>query len=163
MSFLSLRATLGRPGWASSSNLATTKDIATSDKLARESDVTVSSITPHAEYKGFFIYVISGACLLTWIGWALLPHWFLNDYLGIYYYPDKYWSAAIPGWSLIAMAFAYYFTALYNTEVKTLPLEDLRNFTDNTTVFAGDEYIHQSSAEVMDLPITLVNQMIYDQ
>lgn len=157
MSFLNLRATLSSPREEPANGLANGLD-----RLARELDVIVLSITPHAEYKGFFIYVISGLCLATWIGWALLPPWFLSDYLGISYYPDKYWSVAIPGWSLIAMAFTYYYVALYNTEIKQFKLNDVRQVVDDTTRFASRDNIHQLLAEVMDLPITLVNEVLYD-
>ena len=140
------------------------------DKLARESDVTVSTtnITENAEYKGFFIYVVSAIALAGWIGWTILPDKFLNEYLSIYYYPDKYWSLAIPTYSLMLMLFIYIALALYNTEVLTLPLNDVRNFVDEFTVFPNEQgenlldYIHRAPSGVWDLPITLVNEVLYD-
>ncbi|KAG2735758.1 hypothetical protein G9P44_001972 [Scheffersomyces stipitis] len=145
------------------------------DKLARESDVTVSTnITSYAEYKGFFVYVLSAFFLTSWIAWALLPERFLNDYLSIYYYPDKYWSLAVPSYSLMLMVYIYAALALYNTEVLTLPLDDVRNFVDDHSVFPGSdntkqeeriaaavEYVHKAPSGVWDLPITLVNEVLY--
>ncbi|ODV78067.1 PIG-P-domain-containing protein [Suhomyces tanzawaensis NRRL Y-17324] len=148
------------------------------DSLARQSDVTVSTnITPYAEYKGFFMYVLSALVLVLWTCWALLPEWFIQDYLSIHYYPDNYWSLAIPAYSLMAMLFVYIALALYNTEVKTFPLDDIRNFIDEHSAFAGAvgtsglshhqqvaravEYVHKAPSGVWDLPITLVNEVLY--
>ncbi|KAK6458049.1 PIG-P-domain-containing protein [Scheffersomyces xylosifermentans] len=145
------------------------------DTLARESDVTVSTnVTSYAEYKGFFVYVLSAITLGCYIAWAVLPESFLNDYLSIYYYPDKYWSLAIPSYFLMLMLFTYLGIALYNTEVLTLPLDDIRNFVDDYSTSPGSdsqteeeriassmEYIHKAPSGVWDLPITLVNEVLY--
>lgn len=135
------------------------------DKLARESDVTVSTNTTlYAEYKGFFIYVSSAAALLFFIGWTLLPDTALLA-MGISYYPNKYWSQAIPVYFLMLMLFAYVFVALYNTEVKTLKLNSLNNFLDCHTVYpeAPEAYIWRAPSGVWDLPVGLVNDVLYDK
>ncbi|KAM9886959.1 hypothetical protein OXX79_013915, partial [Metschnikowia pulcherrima] len=47
----------------------------TEDRLARESDVTVSTnVTSYAEYKGFFMYVLSAVALAMFAMWILAPH-----------------------------------------------------------------------------------------
>ncbi|KAK6204367.1 PIG-P-domain-containing protein [Scheffersomyces amazonensis] len=145
------------------------------DTLARESDVIVSTnVTSNAEYKGFFVYVISSIALAIWIAWTILPERILENYLSIYYYPDKYWSLALPSYSLMLMVFIYVGLALYNTEVKTLPLDDIRNFVDEYSsnpgsnldnseamIQASIDYIHKAPSGVWDLPITLVNEVLY--
>lgn len=144
------------------------------DKLARESDVTVSTnVTLHAEYKGFIVYVLSTFILVSWIGWALLPERVLNNYFSIYYYPDKYWLMAIPSYFLLGMLFYYISLAMYNTEVLTLPLNDIRTIVDEHSVFPGSggtseeqiaasiDYLHKAPSGVWDLPITLVNEVLY--
>ncbi|ODV67474.1 PIG-P-domain-containing protein [Hyphopichia burtonii NRRL Y-1933] len=146
------------------------------DSLARESDVTVSTnITLYAEYKGFFIYVLSALALGCWIGWTLIPEKVLTDYLSVHYYPDKYWSFAIPSFSLILMVYIYLALALYNTEVKTLENDDIRNFVDEFTTlpstFEDDkaaqvnesiDYLYKAPSGVWDLPVTLVNDVLYN-
>lgn len=139
------------------------------DKLARESDVTVSAnLNENTEYRGFFVYILTSVVMVCWMGWALLPDKVLQDYLSIYYYPDKYWSMAIPCYFLVWMLFCYIGLALINTEVLTIPLDDIRNFADEFTIFPSEmnknivDYIHQSPSGVWDLPITLVNEVLYD-
>lgn len=133
------------------------------DTLARQSDVTVSTnVTLYAEYKGFFIYVISAVILSCWVGWAVLPDYFIRDYLSINYYPDKYWSYAIPSYFLLLMLFGYVSFALYNTEVKTLALDDVRNFVDEHSNFIQTrEEVNSTPLGVWDVPVTLVNEVLY--
>lgn len=135
------------------------------DKLARESDVTVSTNTTlYAEYKGFFIYVSSAVALLFFVAWTLTPDLLLLS-IGISYYPDKYWSHAIPTYLLMLMLFTYLFVALYNTEYKTQRLDSLNNFIDVHTVYPENpvEYIWKAPSGVWDLPIGLVNDVLYDE
>lgn len=146
------------------------------DILARHSDVIVSTnITLYAEYKGFFIYVISATFLTCWAGWTLIPDLVLRD-MSIYYYPDKYWALAIPAYTLMLMVYVYVALALYNTENLTLHLNDIRNFVDEHSVLAGSsednevarankniEYLWKSPSGVWDLPVTLVNEVLYGE
>lgn len=134
------------------------------DKLARESDVTVSTnTTSYAEYKGFFIYVSSAIVFIVFVLWAVVPEMVLLE-MGISYYPDKYWSHAIPTYLLLLMLFTYVFVGLYNTEVKTQKLDSLNNFIDRHTVYPDNpaEYIWKAPSGVWDLPIGLVNDVLYD-
>lgn len=150
------------------------------DTLARQSDVTVSLYaTLYAEYKGFFVYVLTSITLTVWVCWSLIPDYVLN-YFGIYYYPDKYWSLAIPSYFLMGMLFTYIAHVLYNTEIMTLPLDDVRNFVDENAVLAGydcksmttellptsasevaEPWISQYSSGVWDLPISITNEVLY--
>lgn len=146
------------------------------DALARHSDVIVSTnITLYAEYKGFFIYVISATLLTCWVGWTIIPDNILRS-MSIHYYPDKYWALAIPAYSLMLMVYVYVALALYNTEVLTLPLDDVRNFVDEYSVLTGSsedtevaraekaiEYVWDSPSGVWDLPVTLVNEVLYSE
>lgn len=135
--------------------------------MARTSDVTVSTTSSFAEYRGFFIYVVSAAFLFVWAAWLLVPDHHLEA-LHIEYYPDKYWSRAIPAWLLMLMVYGYVYVALYNTEVKTNKLDDVRNFVDEYTVHPADiglrdvEYVHKALSGVWDLPVSLVNEILYD-
>ncbi|KAI5963785.1 GPI19 [Candida pseudojiufengensis] len=149
------------------------------DKLARESDVTVSNIhQSQAEYSGFTIYVLSSLSLILYILWSLTPPHILTS-LSIDYYPDKYWSIAIPSYSLMLMLFTYIALALYNTEILTLKLNDINTFVDSNSQFPGEskadelsvaernkvvlDYAQKAPSGVWDLPITLVNEELYDR
>jgi phosphatidylinositol glycan class P protein len=150
------------------------------DRLARQSDVTVSTnITLYAEYKGFFVYVLTSITLAIWATWSLVPDSVLHSY-GVYYHPDKYWSLALPAYFLMAMLFTYIAHVLYNTEIMTLPLDDVRNFVDENAVLAGctyktgvpvykgesasdeaEDWAFRYSSAVWDLPISLTNEVLY--
>lgn len=133
------------------------------DLLARESDVTVSTnVTSYAEYYGFFMYVLSSVAFLMYLGWLLLPEKALN-YLGIYYYPDKYWAQAVPAWLLMLMLYIYIAMAFYNSEVLACLLDDPRAFTDEHAVYPETpiEYIHKAPSGVLDLPTPLVSEILY--
>lgn len=133
------------------------------DTLARQSDVTVATnATPHAEYKGFFVYVLASVIFFAYIGWTVVPEPWLQK-IGVSYYPDKYWAHAVPAYLLIAMVYSYVFVALVNFEVKTLKLDDLRNFTDEHAVYPKnpEEYVWKAPSGVWDLPIGLVNDVLY--
>lgn len=136
------------------------------DQLARESDVTVSSTnaTLYAEYRGFFIYILAWVALSVFVVWAFVPNSFLEK-IGIYYYPSKYWAQAIPAYFLMFFLYAYIFVALFNTEVKTPPLDDVRAFTDEHAVFPAEpeQYIWKAPSGVWDLPIGLVNDVLYGE
>lgn len=142
------------------------------DLLARQSDVTVSSnVTLYSEYRGFFVYVISAIALITWACWSFIPESVLSDYFGITYLPDRYWSVAIPTYILVLMLYLYIALALYNTEKKTVKLDDAKNFVDEYSVLAGSSrasgivdasrYVFESTSGVQDLPVPLVNEVLY--
>lgn len=63
------------------------------------------------------------------------------------------------------MLFTYLFVALYNTEYKTQRLDSLNNFIDCHAVYPENpvEYIWKAPSGVWDLPIGLVNDVLYDE
>ncbi|ODV96710.1 hypothetical protein PACTADRAFT_48531 [Pachysolen tannophilus NRRL Y-2460] len=147
-----------------------------SDLLARESDVTVSTnITSQAEYKGFASYVISGLFLIIWLIWSILPDSYLNR-LGVFYYPSRWWSVAIPSYIIMLMCYIYIALGLYNVEVKTVKLDDLRTIVDESGVIVTQlnspdldnidfddvsRYYSKSTSGIWDLPIVSVNRVLY--
>lgn len=132
------------------------------DALARELDVTVASTLLLAEYKGFFMYVLSTAAMAGYVVWALTPQPVLSA-LGITYYPDRYWARAVPAYLLMLMLYVYVYVAMYNTEVKTPPLGDERFFSDSHAVYPEhpEAYVHSAPSAVWDLPVILVNDVLY--
>lgn len=178
--------------------------ISSQDDLARQSDVTVSNIHhSQAEYHGFTIYVLALISFIIYIAWLVIPDEILSGWFSISYYPDKYWAMAVPAYLLILMVMVYWVLALYNLEVLTVELSDLRCFVDEYTQFPKVEedkiethenqdrykemkvhirdqemrrneeekeearrrriceYIHKAPSGVWDLPITLVNEVLY--
>lgn len=134
------------------------------DLLARESDVTVSfTATPHAEYKGFAIHILSGLFLACWLLWTFVPTRVLHA-CGIYYYPLRWWAVAIPSYILMAMAFTYLGLILYYVEVATDSLGARGTLLDRAGIVQDNaaEFIHTPTSGVRDMPISLVNQVLYD-
>lgn len=72
--------------------------------------------------------------------WSYLPSPFLHQ-LGIYYYPDRWWSLAIPSFLVMTIIYIYIALASYNVEYLTLPMSSLENIVDDAANIATlDEY-----------------------
>lgn len=84
---------------------------------------------PTYEYYGFVLYLFSSLCFLIYLLWSYLPSPFLHV-LGIYYYPNRWWSLAIPSFLVMLLVYIYVALALYNTEYLTLPLHSLETIVD---------------------------------
>ena len=61
--------------------------------------------------------------------WSYLPSPFLHQ-LGIYYYPNRWWSLAIPAFLVMVIVYIYFALASYNTEYLTLPMSSIENIVD---------------------------------
>jgi phosphatidylinositol glycan class P protein len=61
--------------------------------------------------------------------WSYLPTPFLHQ-LGIYYYPDRWWSLAIPAWLVMVVVYIFVALAAYNTGSMTLGMGDLGCLVD---------------------------------
>jgi hypothetical protein len=84
---------------------------------------------PTYEYYGFVLYLTSSAVLVMYVLWSFLPSPFLHA-LGIDYYPNRWWSLAIPAQLVATLCYVYAALACYNTEVLTLPLTHPGCFVD---------------------------------
>ncbi|KAF3764565.1 PIG-P-domain-containing protein [Cryphonectria parasitica EP155] len=84
---------------------------------------------PTYEYYGFVLYLFSSCCFLMYLLWSYLPSPFLHA-LGVHYYPDRWWSLAVPSFLVVLLAYIYVALALYNTEYLTLPLHSLETIVD---------------------------------
>ncbi len=107
------------------------------DRLARLSDVTVgsNSVPPETEYFGFGLYLFSGISLIIYLIWSFIPQEILN-YVGIYYYPSKWWAVSIPSFILMLTLYIYIALSLYNIEILTKPLDSLDIITDEVSKIA---------------------------
>ena len=91
---------------------------------------------PTYEYYGFVLYLTSGLCFLMYILWSYLPSPFLHQ-LGIYYYPNRWWSLAVPAFLVMSLLYIYVALAAYNTEYLTPPLSSVTNLVDDAANIAA--------------------------
>ena len=63
--------------------------------------------------------------------WSYLPSPFLHQ-LGIHYYPNRWWSLAIPSFLVMTIVYIYVALASYNTGYLTLPMNSIENIVDDT-------------------------------
>jgi phosphatidylinositol glycan class P protein len=85
---------------------------------------------PTYEYYGFVLYLFSSLTFLLYLLWSYLPSPFLHA-LGIYYYPNRWWSLALPSFLVMLLVYIYVALAAYNTEYLTLPLCSIETIIDD--------------------------------
>ncbi|KAL2142723.1 hypothetical protein VTI28DRAFT_811 [Corynascus sepedonium] len=90
---------------------------------------------PTYEYYGFVLYLLSSLFFLIYLLWSYLPSPFLHA-LGIYYYPNRWWSLAIPSFIVMLLVYIYVALAAYNTEILTLPLGSVETVVDEAAMVA---------------------------
>lgn len=132
-------------------------------------------IVPTYEYYGFVLYLFSSLTFLIYLLWSYLPSPFLHA-LGIYYYPNRWWSLALP--SFLVMFFLYIYVALatYNTSYLTLPLQSIETIVDEASKVATLDHTTRRkerslqdwrevwdypSDAVMDVPLGGVCEILY--
>jgi phosphatidylinositol glycan class P protein len=101
---------------------------------------------PTYEYYGFVLYLFSSLCFLTYLLWSYLPSPFLHA-LGIYYYPNRWWSLAIPSFLLMTLVYIYVALAAYNTEILTLPMSSVETIVDDAAQIAVVDAMGRFRAE----------------
>lgn len=67
--------------------------------------------------------------------WSFLPSPFLHQ-LGIHYYPNRWWSLAIPAWLVMLVVWLFVALASYNTGPLTLAATDMGCLVDESGVVA---------------------------
>ncbi|KAF2841668.1 PIG-P-domain-containing protein [Patellaria atrata CBS 101060] len=90
---------------------------------------------PTYEYYGFALYLASSASFLMYVLWSYLPSPFLHQ-LGIHYYPNRWWSLAIPAWLVILIVYIYIALASYNVGYLTIPMQGIENLVDSAAQIA---------------------------
>lgn len=80
--------------------------------------------------------------------WSYLPSHFLHQF-GIHYYPNRWWSLAIPSFLVMTLVYIYVALAAYNTEYLTLPMDSIENLVDEAANIAIID--HRSIAEADSL------------
>jgi phosphatidylinositol N-acetylglucosaminyltransferase subunit P len=95
-----------------------------------------SPVVPTYEYYGFVLYLFSSLTFLIYLLWSYLPSPFLHA-LSIYYYPNRWWSLAIPSFLVMSLVYMYVALASYNTGYLTLPLASIETIVDEAANIAG--------------------------
>ncbi|PMD38597.1 PIG-P-domain-containing protein [Hyaloscypha variabilis F] len=90
---------------------------------------------PTYEYYGFVLYLFSSLTFLMYLLWSYLPSPFLHA-LGIYYYPNRWWSLAVPSFLVMLLVYIYVALASYNTGYLTLPLNSIETIIDDAANMA---------------------------
>ncbi|OKL60145.1 hypothetical protein UA08_04886 [Talaromyces atroroseus] len=130
--------TTSRPTTPDTSDAETPNDTeATVAKSARIATTVprASPKVPTYEYYGFVLYLTSSLAFLMYLLWSYLPSPFLHQ-LGIYYYPNRWWSLAIPAWLVMTLVYIYVALACYNTGYLTLPMTSIENIVDEAANIA---------------------------
>lgn len=94
-----------------------------------------SPTVPTYEYYGFALYLFSSLAFGLYLLWSYLPSPFLHA-LGIYYYPNRWWSLALPAWLVVAVIWVFVALASYNTGYLTLALDNVECMVDRAGTVA---------------------------
>ncbi|KAL1964385.1 hypothetical protein VTN77DRAFT_7070 [Rasamsonia byssochlamydoides] len=136
-----------RPPFSTTTSRPTTPDTSDADtpndteaavaKSARHATTVprASPKVPTYEYYGFVLYLASSFAFLIYLLWSYLPSPFLHQ-LGIYYYPNRWWSLAIPSYLVMTIVYIYVALASYNTGYLTLPMNSIENIVDEAANIA---------------------------
>ncbi|KAK3393575.1 PIG-P-domain-containing protein [Podospora didyma] len=113
----------------------TTPDASDDDPEQQPPLPRASPQVPTYEYYGFVLYLFSSLSFLIYLLWSYLPSPFLHA-LGIYYYPNRWWSLAIPSFLVMLLVYIFVALATYNTEILTLPLGSVETMVDDAATVA---------------------------
>ncbi|KAL2050285.1 hypothetical protein ABVK25_009393 [Lepraria finkii] len=130
----SFSTTTSRPTTPDSSEGDTPNDTEAAVAKSARTATTVPRASPKVptyEYYGFVLYLLSSLVFLMYLLWSYLPSPFLHQ-LGIYYYPNRWWSLAIPSFLVMTIVYIYVALASYNTGYLTLPMSSIENIVDET-------------------------------
>ncbi|KKZ65421.1 phosphatidylinositol glycan, class P [[Emmonsia] crescens] len=134
----SFSTTTSRPTTPDSSDVETPNDTEAAVARSARTAITVPRASPKVptyEYYGFVLYVASSLAFLIYILWSYLPSPFLHQ-LGIYYYPNRWWSLAIPSFLVATIIYIYVALSAYNTGYLTLPMSSIENIVDDVANIA---------------------------
>ncbi|KAL8688402.1 MAG: hypothetical protein Q9218_005681 [Villophora microphyllina] len=186
----SFSAATSRPTTPDSSENDTPNDTEAAVAKSARTATTVPRASPKVptyEYYGFVLYLMACGSFVMYLLWSYLPSHFLHQ-LGIHYYPNRWWSLAIPSFLVMTIVYIYVALAAYNTEYLTLPMSSIENIVDEAANIAAlddsaIERLHASiqpgssraqqadwlsmwnegTDAVKDVPIGGVCQILYDQ
>lgn len=116
----------------------------------------------NVEVYGFIFWNVSFAWMVLWFLWAFAPDEFIREYLGVSYYPAKWWAVALPTYGVAAVITStviYFGMILANTRTldsKYLLSDDSKS---QSAFVVGDQHDIPSAH---DIPLRMVNKLMYD-
>ncbi|EEH17442.1 hypothetical protein PABG_00005 [Paracoccidioides brasiliensis Pb03] len=134
----SFSTTTSRPTTPDSSDAETPNDTEAAVARSARTAITVPRASPKVptyEYYGFVLYLASSLAFVIYLLWSYLPSPFLHQ-LGIYYYPNRWWSLAIPSFLVTTIIYIYVALSSYNTGYLTLPMSSIENIVDDVANIA---------------------------
>ncbi|CAH0692361.1 unnamed protein product [Chilo suppressalis] len=78
---------------------------------------------------GFFMYLFSKIVLGIYFTWAFMPDYYLH-YFNIYYYPQKYWSTAVPIQFLVALTLFAFLIYPSSNLILTIDIGSINTIND---------------------------------
>ncbi len=154
-SLLNRSTTSTRPTTPDSSDAETPNDTEAAVAQSARRATVVSRVAPKVptyEYYGFVLYLASSLAFLLYLLWSYLPSPFLAA-IGLHYYPNRWWSLAIPSFLVMLIVYIYVALLSYNVEYLTLPLESVECIVDeaaNIAVVDGKGRLRKGGSK-MDL------------
>ncbi|XP_045445477.1 phosphatidylinositol N-acetylglucosaminyltransferase subunit P isoform X1 [Melitaea cinxia] len=86
--------------------------------------------TPARSLYGFFMYLFSKTILAIYCIWTIIPDSYLH-YLKIYYYPQKYWSIAVPIQCLVGLTMFAFLVYPSSNLMLTTKIDSLSSIHDS--------------------------------
>lgn len=91
---------------------------------------------PTYEYYGFVLYLVSSLTFAVYLLWSYLPSPFLHA-LGIEYYPNRWWSLAVPAWVTVALVWIFVALGSYNVGYLTPRVGSIETVVDDAGFVAA--------------------------
>ena len=118
------------------------------------------------EVYGFVSWICTFVLFLMYLIWAFVPDEILHHW-GITYYPNKYWAIAAPTWLSVTFFAVIFLYVCLNLLLGSADLDSLDAITDSHAIH--NEHFNdlhsvlqnQSTPQICDIPLQVVNQVIY--
>lgn len=133
--------------------------------LSQAGRLEKSPVPNITEIYGFAIFSFTIISYGIFILWAFIPEEILH-YLGVSYYPSKYWAIALPSYMIFSglLGLLGYVAMCL---IKTPPLDSFSTFTDTHARKPRDRSQrknlggHGKVPAVSDLPLSVINKLFH--
>ncbi|KAF8483458.1 PIG-P [Russula ochroleuca] len=120
------------------------------------------------EFYGFVAWAVTYLLFVLYFLWAILPdEWIV--WLGVSWYPNREWALLVPAWTIVVVLLTYFI--YFSMTIRGTPaFSDISTYTDSRgqypDVSGPNPYLAYAQPnavpEAYDLPIGLVNRVLYD-